>query len=119
MDDIPIKVTNSMEQSSVLPTELARKLHALALQRIHQVGQNTIAAEIGVSAPTVSRFVSEDLERACQVLAAAGLKVVPAEMQVFPPHRVQLLLDLARDHLQGIKSVEQLAWEDRRCTSTR
>ncbi|WP_412021518.1 hypothetical protein [Burkholderia cepacia] len=101
-----------VDQSSVPPAERARKSHTLALQRISAKGQNTIAQEIGVSPPTVSRFVSEDLERACQVLAAAGLKVVPVEMQCFPPRKVEMLLEFARDHLQQLQSVDQLSWED-------
>ncbi|ENH6340909.1 hypothetical protein ABWH74_004299 [Burkholderia vietnamiensis] len=101
-----------VDQSCVPVTERARKSHSLALQRISAKGQNTIATEIGVSPPTVSRFVSDDLERACQVLAAAGLKVVPVEMQCFPPRKVEMLLELARDHLSQLKSVDQLSWED-------
>lgn len=101
-----------MDQLSVPPAERARKSHSLALQRISAVGQNNIATEIGVSPPTVSRFVSEDLERACQVLSAAGLKVVPIEMQCFPPRKVEMLLELARDHLQQLQSVDQLSWEE-------
>lgn len=100
-----------MEQSSVVPAERARKYVALAMQRISAVGQNTVATEIGVSPPTISRFVSEDLERACQVLAAVGLKLVPIEMQCFPPRKVAILMELARDHLNQMENVEQLTWD--------
>ncbi|KVD81906.1 hypothetical protein WS62_23405 [Burkholderia sp. ABCPW 14] len=105
--------------STVSPTiaERARKFMSIAMQRISAIGQNTIATEIGVSPPTISRFVSDDLERACQVLAAAGLKLVPAEMQCFPPRKVAILMELARDHLNQLENVEQLTWEDRRTGS--
>jgi hypothetical protein len=68
-----------MTGSSSDSHESARKIQALWFQAIARVGQNVIADAIGVSAPTVSRFCSEPehLERACKVLAAAGLKVVP------------------------------------------
>jgi len=99
-----------VDQSSVPPTERARKSHSLALQHISAVGQSNIATEIGVSPPTVSRFVSDDLERACQVLCAAGLKIVPAEMQCFPPRKIEILLELARDHLHQLESVDQLSF---------
>jgi len=104
----------SMAESSPAAPERARKLHALALQRIARVGQNRIAEEIGVSAATVSRFVSEpdNLERACKVLAAAGLKIVPITMQCFPPEKVAIFMTLARDHLNYLQRPEQLAFED-------
>lgn len=100
-----------MEQSSVPKTERARKYVSLAMQHISAIGQNTVASEIGVSPPTVSRFVSEDLERACQVFAAIGLKLVPVDMQCFPPRKVEILLELARDHLKQLETVEQLSWD--------
>jgi hypothetical protein len=53
----------------------------------------------------------KDMFRALQILAAAGLKVVPADMQCFPPRKVQLLLELARDHLHQLENVEQLQWD--------
>lgn len=104
----------SQPESSTAPIERARKAQALALQRIARVGQNTIADEIGVSAATVSRFISDadGLERACKVLAAAGLKVVPATMQCFPPEKVAIFMTLARDHLNYLQRPEQLAFED-------
>ena len=100
-----------MNTVSAASTERARKFVSLAMQRISAVGQNKIADEIGVSAPTVSRWVSDDLERACQILVAAGLKVVPAEMQCFPPRKVAIFMELARDHLNALETVEQLSWE--------
>jgi hypothetical protein len=100
-----------VDQSSVPATERARKYVSLALQHISAVGQNTVASEIGVSPPTVSRFVSDDLERACQVFAAVGLKLVPTDMQCFPPRKIAILMELARDHLNQLENVEQLSWD--------
>lgn len=103
-----------MASASLEHAERARKAHSLALQRIARIGQNTIAEQIGVSPATVSRFVSEpeDLERACKIIVAAGLKIVPASMQCFPPEKVQILLDLARDHLNQLRHSDQLVFED-------
>ncbi|MBX3703966.1 MAG: hypothetical protein KF822_09350 [Steroidobacteraceae bacterium] len=80
------------------------------MQRISRTGQNVIAESIGLSAPTVSRFVAEPegLERACRVLAAAGLKVVPVNYQCFSADKVKILLDLARDHLNSLQRIDQL-----------
>lgn len=86
---------------------------SLAMQRAARVGQNDVANAIGVDGSTVSRFMSDekDMARALAILAALGLKVVPAEMQCFPPRKVQLLLELARDHLTQLENVEQLMWD--------
>lgn len=86
---------------------------SLAMQRAARVGQNDVANAIGVDASTVSRFMSDekDLLRAYLLTAALGLKIVPAEMQCFPPRKVQLLLELARDHLTQLENVEQLMWD--------
>ena len=100
------------ETSSATPSELARKNLSGALHRISLAGQNRIAEEIGVSAPTVSRFCSEgDLERACKVLAAAGLKVVPIEYQCFPKKTVEAFMHLARERMNDLVTVDQLQWE--------
>lgn len=100
-----------MTTVSSASAERARKYSSLVLQRLSSVGQNRVADEIGVSAPTVSRWTSEDLERACLILATVGLKIVPVEMQCFQPRKVQMLLELARDHLVQLESTEQLSWE--------
>jgi hypothetical protein len=86
---------------------------ALVMQRAARVGQNDVGVVIGIDGSTVSRFMSEekDMARALAILAALGLKVVPTEMKCFPPKKMQMILDLARDHLNHIQDVEQLTWE--------
>lgn len=91
----------------------ARSFHAAALQAIARVAQITLAPHIGVDDSTLSRFMSDEkgMLRACRILAAAGLKVVPAEMQCISPRKVAILMELARDHLNQLESVEQLQWD--------
>jgi len=103
-----------MEEVSAFDAERARKTLAFCMQRISREGQNAIAERLGTSASTVSRFVSDadGLERACKVLVAAGLKVVPNTMQCFPPAKVAIFMELARDHLNYLQRPEQLAFED-------
>lgn len=91
--------------------ERSRKYLALSLQRISSVGQKAISEQLGTSEATVSRFVSADLERACQVLAAAGLKVVPCEMKCYPLDQIDAILTLARGRLAEVESAEQLSFE--------
>lgn len=91
--------------------ERSRKSHTLALQRLASAGQNTVAEQLQTSEATVSRFVSAELERACQVLAALGLKVVPLEMKCYEPRKIAILMELARDHLNQLDTVEQLSFD--------
>jgi hypothetical protein len=98
-----------MGTSSVSSNESARKFHSLALQRIQSVGQKHVAEQLETSEATISRFVSGELERACQVLAAAGLKVVPIDAQCIPARKAEILLELARERLNQLESVDQLA----------
>jgi Bacteriophage CII protein len=94
-------------------TEKARRYQSTALQAVAKIGQIDIAAQIGMDDSTVSRFMSDEkgMSRALQILAAAGLKVVPAEMQCFPPRKVAILMELARDHLNALETPEQLQWD--------
>lgn len=101
-----------MDQVSVPPAERARKSLSLALQRISAVGQNTIAAEIGVSPPTVSRFVAEDLERACMVLASAGLKVVDINRVCVDMTMYQAIATIAAGAMGSPETIRKLVWED-------
>lgn len=101
-----------MEQVSTPPAERARKSLSLALQRISAVGQNVIAGEIGVSPPTVSRFVAEDLERACLILANAGLKVVDANRVCVDMTMYQAIATIAAGSMGSPETIRRLVWED-------
>lgn len=103
-----------MDQLSLTSAERARKTHSVALQRISEIGQNTIAAEIGVSPPTVSRFISEEngLERACQILAAAGFKVVPIDRVCVDKDMYQALVTIAGGAMANPDTMQKLVWED-------
>lgn len=92
--------------------EKSRKFHSLALQKISKVGQNEIAKLISTSDSTLSRFVSADLERACQILAASGLKIVPIEMRCYDHETIEAIFTLAKKNLQRAESADQLTFED-------
>lgn len=100
-----------MNPLSAADAERARKFHTLALQRVASVGQKHMAEQLDTSESTVSRFVSAELERACRVLAVLGLKVVPSDMQCYPPDKIRILLTLARDHLNQLETPEQLSFD--------
>lgn len=98
----------------VLPTpvERARKAYLTVLQRLQDPGSAVaVATAMGVSESTVSRMKNEHMETLCTVLAHLGLKVVPVEMQCFPPDHIQALLTLSKAHLASVQQVDQLSWE--------
>ena len=101
-----------MTTVSANPSERARKAYLTVLQRLQDPGTGVaVAAAMGVSESTVSRFKNEHMETLCQVLAHLGLKVVPVEMQCFPPEQVQALLTLSKAHLASVQQVDQLSWD--------
>ncbi len=97
--------------------ERTRKMHTLILQRLSSVSQAEVARRIEVSDATISRLVSSEaertslLERLYQVLVALNLKMVPAQTRCFEPRKVEILMELSRDHLNQLQNVEQLTWE--------
>lgn len=97
----------------ISPPERARKISCTVLQRVQRdASQVAIAAAMGTSESTVSRMLQpEQLDKFALMLAHAGLKVVPVEMQCFPQEKVQALLTLAKDHLAAIERPDQLTWE--------
>ncbi len=85
---------------------------SMVLQRLQAPGtQTAIAAAMCVSESTVSRAKTEHLETLCQILAHAGLKIVPTEAKCFPADKVEALLTLARSHLASMETHESLVWE--------
>lgn len=101
-----------MPPLSTTPAERARKIHSTILQAVQRdATQVAVAAAMGSSESTVSRLLSDHLEKLCLVLAHAGLKVVPAEMQCFPPDMVNALLTLAKDRLASVEHPNELIWD--------
>jgi len=79
----------------------ARRYLSLSLQRIGSVGQKKIAEQLELSEATLSRFVANDLERACQVLSMAGLQVCPKDVVVVSRDDIQALERMAFKYLQA------------------
>jgi hypothetical protein len=100
-----------MKPISSSDAEKSRKFLSLALQRISSTGQKSLSEQMGTSEATISRLVNGDLEKVLLALAIVGLKVVPADMQCYPPEKIQILLSLARDHLNQLETPGQLSFE--------
>lgn len=90
----------------------AQANQSVVLKRLQEPGrQVAIATAMGVSESTVSRMKNEHLETLCELLAHAGLKIVPVEMQCFPKDKIAALLTFAKAHLATVESADDLSWE--------
>lgn len=79
----------------------AARIQAVILQRLAGVTQERAAACMGVSASTVSRAITDDLERICQIVAAVGLQTAPADSMVMSKDEIRALERMACKYLQA------------------
>lgn len=79
----------------------AARMQAAVLQRLARVTQERAAACMGVSASTVSRAITDDLLRICEVMAACGLRVAEAGAVVMEPSEIRALKQMAVKYLQA------------------
>ena len=94
------------------PEERARKIVSSVLKATQRdASQAAIAVAMGVSEATVSRLLSEHLDKFALMLAHAGLRVVGQDMRCFPPDYVDALLLMAKQHLSTVQTVRTLEWD--------
>lgn len=102
-----------MSTESLNLTERARKNVTVVLQRLQEPGrQLAIAAAMGVSESTVSRLKNDHLEPLCELLARAGLKIVPVEVKCFAPEKIDALMTFAKAYLASVSNADDLSWDD-------
>lgn len=103
----------SMPESSQPAPERARKYVSSALRAIASVGQRPLAEALGVSEATVSRHISEGhLERALQILAQVGLKVVHADRVCVRESEWMMITRIASRALANERTARELLFED-------
>jgi len=94
------------------PVVRARKIASSVLKATQRdSSQTAIAAAMGVSESTISRLLSDHLDKFAQVLAHAGLKVVNEDVRCFSPDYISALLTLAKQQLSAIDTVRELEWD--------
>jgi hypothetical protein len=79
----------------------SRNMQTTILQRFAFVKNVNVAKRAGVDDSTVSRFLSMNLENTANMLAAAGLQVVPIDAQVISRERLNMLKELAIEYLSA------------------
>lgn len=90
----------------------ARKNLATIFDGLSSVGQVNVAAALGIVESTVSKAKGDELPTAARILAAAGLKVVPASYRCVEPRRMEALLTLAGTELDRLRERPDLVWDD-------
>jgi len=92
--------------------ERARKIVSTVLKATQrEATQAGIASALGVSESTISRLLTDHLEKFAMTLACAGLRVVNSDMRCFPPDYVDALLLMAKQHLSTVQTVRTLEWD--------
>lgn len=91
--------------------ERARKNETLLLQRLASVGQTQLAAAIGVSESTVSRFKDGEFAKIAKLLAALGVKCVSSEYRCVDPKTMDTLLHGHKQWVNSISDHNELMWD--------
>lgn len=79
----------------------AAKIQSEVLQRVAELTQTKISERLGVSVSTVSRAISDDLYRICEILAACGLQLAPVDAVVTTQEELDALKRWAIRYLQA------------------
>lgn len=94
------------------PVLRARKISSTVIKSMHDgTSQAAVAAAMGMSESTVSRFISDHLDKFALVLAHTGLKVVPADATFFDPEYVQALRVLAGRAMRA-EAPKSIEWDE-------
>jgi hypothetical protein len=92
--------------------KLAKTNETRVLSRLSENGRQTaIATAMGTSESTVSRMKGDSLAQFCELLAHAGLKIVPVELRSYQPSEIDALLVFAKAHMASLNSSIDLADE--------
>ena len=101
-----------MTEVSPSMRESARKIESSLLQRLSSVGQVTVAKSMDVSESTISRLKDGQIAVVAQLLAALGLKLVPADFKVVDPARAQAMYTLYSAAMNRMSNPAELLFSD-------
>lgn len=101
-----------MTEVSPSMRESARKIESSLLQRLSSVGQVTVARSMDVSESTISRLKDGQIAVVSQLLAALGLKLVPADFKVVDPARAQAMYTLYEAAINRMSNPAELLFSD-------
>jgi DNA-binding IclR family transcriptional regulator len=97
----------------ITPAARATKIVSAVLKATQRESkQAAIAAATGMPESTLSRLLSDHLEKLALVMAHAGLRVVSEDARCFSPKDIDALLTMAQRHMNSLQGVSSLEWED-------
>ena len=100
--------------SSTVSDCVARKSLTLALQALQDPGtQAAIAKAMQCSESTISRLKTDHFGQLCEVLALAGLKVVPSTDVTIDPERIKALCLLLGSQMLTVDSLTKMVLGDK------
>lgn len=101
-----------MPEVSAAVGDMSRKIERAVLHALAEHGQAHAALIMGVSESTVSRMKDGQLEALSRLLAAVGLKVVPAHYKCLDPVKAQAMVTLYEAAMQRISNPVELLFGD-------
>ena len=95
---------SDLSDDQIIPrqSETARKNERTVLHALAACGQRYVAEVSGISESRLSRMKDGGLEELCVALAAAGLKVVPADARVVTEAEYRFMAEQMVRHYQAI-----------------
>lgn len=76
-------------------TRRAQESYTLLLRSLAEVSQKRVAEVVGLSDSAMSTWKSDHMERACLVIAACGLRIVPVTEHTYEEADIAALRQLA------------------------
>lgn len=111
-----IKPTHSLSHQQLA---WSCNMQSQILNAIEATGQVAAAACIGIDPTGITKMKSVqgtakygDIERICHLLAACGLKIVPANMKCYDAAKIDILFRLAKDNFQRLEEVDDFFHDD-------
>ncbi len=101
-----------MSEVSSSASDTSRKIERAILHALADHGQAHAAAVMGVSESSVSRMKDDQIEALSRLLAAIGLKVVPAQYKCLDPIKAQAMVTLYEAAMRRITNPVELLFGD-------
>lgn len=101
-----------MSEVSSSASDTSCKIERAILHALADHGQAHAAAVMGVSESSVSRMKDGQIEAMSRLLAAIGLKVVPAQYKCLDPIKAQAMVTLYEAAMQRITNPVELLFGD-------
>ena len=97
----------AVKQLEEMIRPLAMRNFSIVQKALRETTQKRAAELMNVAESTFSDFAADHLERAMQVIAAVGLKVVPREEHTLSPAKIAAYKLLAREALDAEEPAQE------------